>query len=398
MDAIDRMPAQSHHSSGYAHAPQTSRKQFAPSAGERPIREDRFPCYEIAPSVVFAPTSFFHDRAIPEHDVIQLPQKLMPAGSVTLEDLGLTTRAAKDRRSGLRLLKDRLRGIDRYARATLPDAVVLDLRANHPQNWSHLLNFHVPLIALAESSTELAGKPFKVLFPHDMPSHARKALALLGVDAVYTDGPVTGRIIDPRMSHHNAFRPLSREWFVRSQMAKLKAKAEAEATTELPHRVLIARRGLRRLTNLKEIEAALAPFSFKTVYAEDLTVIDQFRLFSQCETIVAIHGAGLGPLLLRTEGKLPAPNIVELIPCGIASDFFRMMAQQVGARWVGVRGRIQPRYLASAYDLKKSFFAEFQNDDVDIEPRSLLQALQHVWHAKYPGDAPSEPYSIPPSV
>ena len=115
------------------------------------------------------------------------------------------------------------------------------------------------------------------------------------------------------------------------------------------------------------------PLGYVTVYPEDLSVEDQFQLFNTAEQIVAVHGAGLGPLLYRHPNS-PLRHLVEILPCGHMTDFFRLMAQQVGVPWTGVRGRLKPEYVAPAYQMQ-NFFKQYSLDNFEVDPESLERAL-----------------------
>lgn len=350
------------------------KKEIMQSQKSSVEHKEAVPAFQIAPSVVFSARSFFIDRAIPGCDVIQLPEKIMPAGEVKVVEEGAMTMQPRLR------MRDRLRGRGREPTTNFHEELYIDFRYNSPQNWSHLLNQHIPLLAFAESVLGRHISNINVVFPKNMPSHGRALLIALGINSRFTDGPVTGSSIKIVQSHGNIHRPHSYKWVTSSSIVK-KLNELVSSRGALPQRILIARRGSRTILNQEEVEIALRQRGFKTIYAEDLHIADQIRLFSECETIVAIHGAALGPLLYRLPNNTRVTNIVEIIPCGIASDIFRMMAQQVGCRWIGVRGKIKPRYVTSAYNMKQKFFSEFQNDSFEVDPVSLLSALDHVWNA-----------------
>jgi capsular polysaccharide biosynthesis protein len=138
-------------------------------------------------------------------------------------------------------------------------------------------------------------------------------------------------------------------------------------------RVFLARRSRRAIANEAEIEAFLGGRGYVKVYPEDLDVAGQFRLFREAESMVAIHGAALAPLLYQS--RLPRlGELVEILPAGHMSDNFRVIAQQIGLPWVGVRGRIKPGYVRAAYDFDRRFGA-FSVDAFEVDPVSLDRAL-----------------------
>ncbi|MFC3169180.1 glycosyltransferase family 61 protein [Paracoccus fontiphilus] len=143
-----------------------------------------------------------------------------------------------------------------------------------------------------------------------------------------------------------------------------------------PKRIFLARRKQRAISNQAQIEALLHPLGYSTVYPEDLPISDQFRLFNTAEQIVAVHGAGLAPLLYR-HLESPLRYLVEILPCGHMTDFFRLMAQQVGCSWIGVRGRLKPEYIQCSYK-RQGIFNQYSLDSFEVDPVSLERAIKQI--------------------
>lgn len=90
--------------------------------------------------------------------------------------------------------------------------------------------------------------------------------------------------------------------------------------------------------------------------------------------MVAVHGAGMAPLLyVPPNGQLR--QLVEILPIGHMTDVYRVIAQQVGIAWIGVRGRIKPGYVEAAYRLNERFNA-FSLDSFEVDVVALQQALE----------------------
>jgi hypothetical protein len=64
----------------------------------------------------------------------------------------------------------------------------------------------------------------------------------------------------------------------------------------------------RKILNEKELTGILKGYGFEVLHAEDLTLSEQIDIFSSCETLLGIHGAGLTNCIFMKE----AGNIVEL--------------------------------------------------------------------------------------
>ncbi len=140
----------------------------------------------------------------------------------------------------------------------------------------------------------------------------------------------------------------------------------------MPDKVYLARRDTRQVANEDELMALLTPRGFTRVFPEDLPAADQMRLLIGAKAIVAVHGAGMAPLLYR--GGCPPAPIVEILPCGHMTDVFRTVAEQMGCPWIGVRGRIKPQYVAPAYALTAPF-TQFSLDAFEVDPVSVEIAL-----------------------
>ena len=69
-------------------------------------------------------------------------------------------------------------------------------------------------------------------------------------------------------------------------------------------RIYISRRlaGRRRVANEDELVPVLRNFGFEIVCAEDLSFVDQVRLFSRARFLVSNHGAGLTNMLFMCDG------------------------------------------------------------------------------------------------
>jgi hypothetical protein len=100
-----------------------------------------------------------------------------------------------------------------------------------------------------------------------------------------------------------------------------------------PHRrVFLDRRPAvqRRLINMDEIGQVLADHGFETVFAEDLSYLDQAALFAQTSHIVGLHGAGLTNLLFC---DLPNTRLLELNSKTFLNPHFFWMTNVLGVQY-----------------------------------------------------------------
>ena len=112
----------------------------------------------------------------------------------------------------------------------------------------------------------------------------------------------------------------------------------------------------RRCLNEDQIFCYLAPHGFERYCLEDLSVIQQLRLFSESSLLVGVHGAGFTNLLACA----PQTSIVELVPRPGAYSHYYAMADILGLR--------HAHLVASS--------CELETDDVTIPPSDLIELLQ----------------------
>ena len=125
-------------------------------------------------------------------------------------------------------------------------------------------------------------------------------------------------------------------------------------------RVLISRQrcSRRRCLNEDQLLAALAPYGFERYCLEDLSVIQQLRLFSESALLVGAHGAGFSNLVACASHAA----VVELMPSPGAFSHYYVMADLLGIR----HGHL----LASCCDV--------HSDDFTIDPADLIDLLREM--------------------
>jgi capsular polysaccharide biosynthesis protein len=205
-----------------------------------------------------------------------------------------------------------------------------------------------------------------------MPPIATALYQKFGFDVISSDGPVRGR---------NYFWSVSHTQVVHSGRQQLIAPFMSQfgrdlfPRLDLPRRIFLSRRGTRSLLNEGEVEALLSARGFTKIYAEDLTLDEQFALWREATDVVAIHGAGMAPMQYRSPDA-PTFRLVELAPVGWMTRWFGIMCEQVGGKYIGVRARSLPEYIDALYD--PAPFLNRCDDDFAIDPRSLEVALETI--------------------
>ncbi|MDJ0636879.1 MAG: glycosyltransferase family 61 protein [Xenococcaceae cyanobacterium MO_188.B29] len=103
-------------------------------------------------------------------------------------------------------------------------------------------------------------------------------------------------------------------------------------------KIFISRRKAlgRRIVNENEVIEALAPLGFATYILEEMSYVEQVKLFAQAQVIVAPHGAGLTNLIFAHN-----PIILELFGAYVGREFANL-ARGMGFKY-GCLGCLSPR-------------------------------------------------------
>ena len=320
---------------------------------------------EVPPAWMVGPRSMMVDRVVPRLEFLWMPKTIQPGGKIEL----VRTRqgVAPERKRGWKVHAHRILRKDRGVEA--PAGPILDLRLNAPENWAHAQIFHLPIAAMAR---EWLGETPTLLVTFATPAYIRRLFGHFGFPVIATERSVKGDIVTPHPSANDALRPARRE-LVRSLIADLDQRRIAGSLPSgLPAKIFVVRRNTRRLSNEAEIEAYLAADGFVKLYPETMSVPEQLELFNAATEIVGIHGAALAPLLFRSPDAPPF-QLIEILSPGHVANSYRLMAAQVGGRYVGVRGRIKPEYIEPAYRLDR-FFTTYSLADFSIDLESLKAA------------------------
>ncbi len=302
------------------------------------------------------------DRAVPAFERMFLPPARSPGGTVTVRD---DPRGRfPSTRTGLRALRHAFRPDRRPDALTGP---IVDMRANSPQNFSHCLVIHLPQCEIARS---VLRSSFTVVLPYNTPRYIRDVFKLADLPVVSTDHDVAGETVSVEFSELEALK--GGVGAIVRQLAERMRTSHA-SSTPLPKKAFVARRGSRAITNQREIEEVLAARGYATLYAEDLAVADQFRLFDEADEIVGVHGAGLAPILYRSVDRPPL-RLVEILPASHMTNLHRFFVDAVGGRYVGVRGRISKNDAAAAYG--SAMYMHNSLDNFEVDPQSVVLALE----------------------
>ncbi|MBS0654270.1 MAG: glycosyltransferase family 61 protein [Verrucomicrobia bacterium] len=197
------------------------------------------------------------------------------------------------------------------------DAVVAEIGALATKNYYHWMIDVLPRIGLIE---EAGIKPdfYHTVYPEE--PFREETLAILGI------GPE--RIIPAKEDLHIQAKTLIVPTIVSmpertekadfmlcapmSSIQFLRKKFLLEAPKQTGRRIYISRKNARgrRVLNEEELVKMLEPYGFEFPLLENMSVVEQAKLFASAELIVAPHGAGLTNIVFCN----PKAHIIELSP------------------------------------------------------------------------------------
>lgn len=327
------------------------------------------PPYRYSESWLIGATTHAIDRFVADVERIFEPEREHIGGkihfSLTSDPVSIPGIRRGSRKARYRNMLLRPKLID------LGKNIAFDVRQNDYFNWSHQVNFFLTLALAARSRTE---DDLTIILPSRMPKAASDLYRHFGFRVISTDGAVRARNFGWEVPHEQIVAS-GRPQLIAPFMSAHDNDLAIFPTFDLPKKVFLARRGTRALSNEAEIEILLTVRGFTKIYAEDLNVPQQFALLRQAQDVVGIHGAGLAPLQYRSPSE-PGIRLIELAPAGIVTRWFGIMCEQVGGKYIAVRGRLKPEYIDGFY--ADEMFEEYCNDNFEIDPRSLEVALEMI--------------------
>lgn len=326
-------------------------------------------------ALLITPRSHLTDQHLPECEIVALPAKPFGGGTMSygLQDMCVPPPDPPRRVK----LEQKLTRLGFASKQRTLTGTFIDLRLRSPQNWAHFLTNHLPIFFGLCEKTGLAWSDVTILLPKDTPRYILDVVDMFDLKILCTEDTVCGTCLHFDPQPWTAIRAYRRDWAQLPSVKKALQNASIDVDgVHIPKKVFVARRKTRLLENNAEVEASLAARGFKTLFLEDLSVPDQFRVFEHAVQIVAIHGAGFAPLLYRSL-RPERGVVIELLPCGIMTDVFRVISGLAGCDWIGVRGKIKPSYIKDLYDLEAPFLSA-ANDDFEIDIASLDLAFEKV--------------------
>lgn len=331
------------------------------------------PSYSVARDWLYAPLTYLTDSFSPFVEEIYLPHVATHAGDVRLKycQFGLASSSTDNflKKIKLRFTKD----------MHIDEEVLLDLRHYSPANFAHAIMIHLPIALYASEYLVSNGfaKPL-IIFPQTLPAHVKHLFSELGFRFILTDACISGSIcryeLDSLICLRGDLATLIKDRLFNTELPiKL-----LNLNNTQPKKIFISRRDTRCLNNEKEIEEFLEKKSYKKVYLEDYSVMEQLAIVSLADSIVAIHGAALGPLIFRALFKKEPLKLVELFTPAHMTNVYRIVTHQIGGKWVGVRGKAWPKLIEQAYECDIEKVRQYSLVNFEICLDSLRLAMEKI--------------------
>lgn len=337
-------------------------------SGTEQVFEEDQPDYHAPANWLITPRSYLLDRITPTCEHIYLSDMKAQGRQVEFRKGPVNFPVLSRRR-------DRLTPWARPVKHRHENGILIDMRHHAPDNWAHFLTNHLPSAFYMMDIAEVPHASSKIILPARIPKYIRAAVEVFGLSYICTDDNITGEGLTLASSSWGNMRSARHCWVDNSWVReRLASEMERNRSgNDLPKRVFISRRDSRKLINEKEVADHLACLGYVKIYMEDLSVLDQFRVFETADEIIAIHGAGIAPLLYRSDRSRPL-SIMELFPPGHVTFVWRLLAHQTGCDWIGVRGHLRKEHIEGVYDLKRPF-TRYSTQDFTVDIASIDEAL-----------------------
>jgi len=308
------------------------------------------------------PKSHLADRIVARNEFVYWPSAEVHGGSLTLscqheKGVSYATRP-KSRLQRLRM------SFRRPEETDLGDQFFLDLRHERFANWSHQLNRY---LLIANAIRKRLGEDLAIVVHAAMSGYVVRMYEYFGFTVVRSDGLVLGKRasfeIDKRTSIYS----------LRPQLVREIPESYFSAGANHPGAdcLFLSRKDTRRVTNEAEILPMLESYGYKRVYMEEFSPAEQIAMIRNARHIVSVHGAALAPLQFHNRPDL---TVIELLPVGHVTNFYRVMTDQAGGSYMAVRGRMKAKYLPGLYE--EAPFKDHTLDDFDVDPSALAIALR----------------------
>lgn len=249
--------------------------------------------------------------------------------------------------------------------------VAVDFRLLESESCNSALINYMPIALLIREMSSEVGSDLVVIFPRNISEKIKLLFELSGFSVIETNGVVKGCICDfsvePWVSLRGDRSDIITRCLVNSELINLLSKKKNEND-----KVFISKRGEGALENESEITDFLAKKGFVHLYAEEVTLAEHYSALLYSKVVVAVHGEGLDPLILKRLVGRKEFTLVEIFSPAFVNNVFRIIASQNGGNWIGVRGNMWPSLISSESDYTNN------NKNFTLSVKSLSAALDKI--------------------
>ena len=327
------------------------------------------PALRLPGAYVIGPKSFQSDCAVAACDIIAMPERDFAGADFHIS--AAPGRSLSQRIGSKRKLLQKITGPGKVHDVA---GHVLDFRVFSPDNWAHFLCYHIPVFFALARLFQLSPSQITVLLPAKTPGFILQAAALFEMTTLCTDHPVEGEIMSLDPATWSGMRGARRMWVAQAGLPEFVAEKGQDIPGYWDEKYFLSRRTTRALENADAVEAVLHPLGYQTVYMEDLSALEQILLLQRAESVVAIHGAALAPMLYSLSSSR-LTRLIEIQPVGHAETFFQEIAQMCGIHWTGLRGCLKPDYVPEIYRTDSAGYFKHSLDSFTADIPALTLAL-----------------------
>jgi capsular polysaccharide biosynthesis protein len=321
----------------------------------------------VPSNLMITPRSFQADRIIAKSDIVITPETNFTEKSIAVK-LCDTDSACKTNH----YKNSMFARFNKEQTVVMENVILFDCRFNSPNNWAQFQLYHLISFYFCIDSMLLKPSDVKLVLPKNINKNVLELLDLLGQEYLITNATIQAKFLTFDKSKILDLVPIRRQLIEKYALNSL-MKADEKPNFLINEKIFISRRKTRALINEQEVSECLKNLGYKTIYAEDYSAREQHLIIRNAKSIVAIHGAALGPLAY-TPLNCCLEHVIELMPVGHTVYPFRDTCYFNGIYWIGVRGKMKESYIKHIYNIKKPFL-KYSLDSFAIDTQSLEQAL-----------------------
>lgn len=340
-------------------------------------KTDEIAAYKVDRHWLYAPSTYLLDSWEAVVEEIYLPEGASKSGELSFKFI-VEGRAGTEHSPSIKSKVKQVFSEKAKDVQVSEHQVIVDLRVHSPENLAHAITNHLPVALLAKEFLKEINQPEPLLLlPSALPKYIEQLFVSAGFQLFLTDAVVNGRVCEFEVEPWIAIRGI-RHTVIQENLSGSKfAESINTKALLLPKKIFISRRDTRCISNEHEVERFLTAKGYQKIYLEDYDILEQIAMVSLADSIVAVHGAALGGLLFRGMYEIKPIKIVELFSPGHLTNVYRVMTQQIGGDWAGVRGKLWPDIIKQAYSAPKKVH-QFAYVNFEVCILSLEKAMDRV--------------------